>query len=236
VVPALGRTTGTAIDGDHRWSLLARLLHDDTLDHTERVAGAFLLCPGNSHGLGVVADVAATGVEQPGEQTGERLRNGDVVRAEAHRHAVGMALDLVSENRFGLHGGEVLLRLTWDQLGQQALQPVTVWTRSRVSSSRRSHSIRSASSSPSERSTRRVLVRTATIAMEWASRASVLRLWLVSNNQTRAASLAGTQGTSSSVSSPDAAGRSVASTPAQRLSGGLCCRLLVAHGAISCKE
>ncbi len=46
IVPTLGRTTGTAIDGDQRWTLLARLLHDDTLDLTDRVAGCLLLCYG----------------------------------------------------------------------------------------------------------------------------------------------------------------------------------------------
>ncbi len=56
----------------------------------------------------------------------------------------------------------------------------TVWTRRRVNASRRSVSIRSASRSPSTCNTRRVLARTATLAMECASRASVLRLCPVS--------------------------------------------------------
>jgi hypothetical protein len=46
LVPALGRTTGAATDTDTRWALVARLLHDDTLELTDRVAGAFLLCYG----------------------------------------------------------------------------------------------------------------------------------------------------------------------------------------------
>ena len=46
VVPTIGRTTGTATDPDQRWALLARLLHDDALDLTDRVAGALLLCYG----------------------------------------------------------------------------------------------------------------------------------------------------------------------------------------------
>jgi hypothetical protein len=45
-VPALGRTTGAATDGDARWALVDRLLHDDTLELTDRIAGAFLLCYG----------------------------------------------------------------------------------------------------------------------------------------------------------------------------------------------
>ena len=46
IVPTLARTTGTATDADERWALVARLLHDDTLDITDRVAGALLLCYG----------------------------------------------------------------------------------------------------------------------------------------------------------------------------------------------
>ena len=46
LVPAPTRRSGTAIDADERWALVARLLHDDTLELTDRVAGAFLLCYG----------------------------------------------------------------------------------------------------------------------------------------------------------------------------------------------
>lgn len=46
IIPAIGRTTGTATDPDRRWALLARLLHDDTLELTDRVAGSLLLCYG----------------------------------------------------------------------------------------------------------------------------------------------------------------------------------------------
>ena len=46
LVPAPTRRSGTAIDADERWALVARLLHDDTLELTDRVAGALLLCYG----------------------------------------------------------------------------------------------------------------------------------------------------------------------------------------------
>ncbi|EWT03913.1 hypothetical protein N864_16025 [Intrasporangium chromatireducens Q5-1] len=46
LVPATARNTGTAIDADERWALVARLLHDDSLDLADRVAGALLLCYG----------------------------------------------------------------------------------------------------------------------------------------------------------------------------------------------
>ena len=45
-VPSQGRHDGPATSPDQRWALLARLLHDDTLDLTDRVAGALLLCYG----------------------------------------------------------------------------------------------------------------------------------------------------------------------------------------------
>lgn len=46
IVPTISRTTGTATDPDERWALVARLLHDDTLDLTDRIAGSLLLCYG----------------------------------------------------------------------------------------------------------------------------------------------------------------------------------------------
>lgn len=45
-VPGHGRRDGPATSPDQRWALLARLLHDDTLEVTDRVAGALLLCYG----------------------------------------------------------------------------------------------------------------------------------------------------------------------------------------------
>lgn len=45
-VPAPQRTTGAATDPGQRWSLITRLLHDDTLATTNRVAGCLLLLYG----------------------------------------------------------------------------------------------------------------------------------------------------------------------------------------------
>jgi hypothetical protein len=58
-VPAQARTTGAATDADTRWALVARLLHDDTLELTDRVAGAFLLCYGQQ-----LSRIAVTTTEQ----------------------------------------------------------------------------------------------------------------------------------------------------------------------------
>jgi hypothetical protein len=46
VVPALGYNPGQATSKDQRWALIARLLHDDTIDLTDRVAGCLLLLYG----------------------------------------------------------------------------------------------------------------------------------------------------------------------------------------------
>ena len=46
LVPSLGRATGPATGAEDRRALVARLLHDDAVELTDRVAGAFLLCYG----------------------------------------------------------------------------------------------------------------------------------------------------------------------------------------------
>jgi len=104
-------------------------------------------------------------------------------------------------HRLGLTGGDVWLACLGSSSASSAWSRSSVWTRRRVSASRRSVSIRSASSSLSTCSTRKVLVRTATIVIECASRASVLRLWPVSKSRTRAASFAKTSTTCSPASS-----------------------------------
>jgi hypothetical protein len=43
-VPVPTVATGTTMDPDERWRILARLLHDKTIDLTDRVAGSLLLC------------------------------------------------------------------------------------------------------------------------------------------------------------------------------------------------
>lgn len=43
-VPVTRHRAGTTLDADARWAILARLLHDDRVDLTDRVAGCLLLC------------------------------------------------------------------------------------------------------------------------------------------------------------------------------------------------
>jgi hypothetical protein len=45
-IPGPVRTSGTTVSQDQRWALAARLLHDDTLDLTDRAAGCLLLLYG----------------------------------------------------------------------------------------------------------------------------------------------------------------------------------------------
>ncbi|MEP7024594.1 MAG: hypothetical protein ABJB47_12505 [Actinomycetota bacterium] len=45
-IPGPARASGTAASQDQRWALAARLLHDDTLDLTDRAAGCLLLLYG----------------------------------------------------------------------------------------------------------------------------------------------------------------------------------------------
>jgi hypothetical protein len=47
-VPRPARQTGTAIGPEHRWDLAARLLHDDNLQVTDRVAGCLVLLFGQN--------------------------------------------------------------------------------------------------------------------------------------------------------------------------------------------
>jgi hypothetical protein len=42
-VPTLPALTGSALDDEERWSIVERLLHDDTVDLTDRVAGCLVL-------------------------------------------------------------------------------------------------------------------------------------------------------------------------------------------------
>jgi hypothetical protein len=45
-IPGPARASGDTASQDQRWALAARLLHDDTLDHTDRAAGCLLLLYG----------------------------------------------------------------------------------------------------------------------------------------------------------------------------------------------
>lgn len=78
IVPTVARTTGPATHADQRWVLLARLLHDETLDLTDRVAGSLLLCYGQQ-----LSRIAVMTTEQV-----QRHRDPDTVSLRFGAHAI----------------------------------------------------------------------------------------------------------------------------------------------------
>ncbi len=80
LVPALTRTTGTAIDADERWTLVARLLHHATLELTDRVAGALLLCYGQH-----LSRIAVMTTDQVHRRPGPE---GDIVSLRFGEHEI----------------------------------------------------------------------------------------------------------------------------------------------------
>ena len=75
-IPAPPRATGPAISQDQRWALTARLLHDTTLDPTDRVAGCLLLLYGQP--LSRIAAMTTSQVTRHDDQTSLRLGRHDV--------------------------------------------------------------------------------------------------------------------------------------------------------------
>jgi hypothetical protein len=70
------RTTGPAISQDQRWALAARLLHDTTLEPTDRVAGSLLLLYGQP--LSRIAAMTTSQVTRHDDQTLIRLGRHNV--------------------------------------------------------------------------------------------------------------------------------------------------------------
>ena len=75
-IPAPPRTTGPAISQDQRWALAARLLHDTTLEPTDRVAGCLLLLYGQP--LSRIAAMTTSQITRRDDQTLIRLGRHDV--------------------------------------------------------------------------------------------------------------------------------------------------------------
>jgi len=74
-IPAPPRATGAAISQDQRWALAARLLHDTTLDATDRVAGSLLLLYGQP--LSRIAVLTTSQVTSHGSEVLIRLGRHD---------------------------------------------------------------------------------------------------------------------------------------------------------------
>jgi hypothetical protein len=75
-VPGPQRRTGTAITDNRRWDLAARLLHDDSIEVTDRVAGCLVLLYGQA-----MTRIAALA-------TGQVTRHDDGVTIQLGRHDV----------------------------------------------------------------------------------------------------------------------------------------------------
>jgi len=80
------RATGTATEPDQRWAIVARLLHDDTLQPTDRVAGCLLLLYGQQ-----LSRIAAMTIDQVIDRDGTiviRFGHDDVAIPEPLAAAV----------------------------------------------------------------------------------------------------------------------------------------------------
>ncbi|MGH3451953.1 MAG: hypothetical protein ACRDQW_14805 [Haloechinothrix sp.] len=75
-VPAPERITGTATDPDQRWEHVRRLLHDDDLTTTDRVAGCFLLLFGQQQSR--IAVMTTDQITQRGTEIFVRFGKHDV--------------------------------------------------------------------------------------------------------------------------------------------------------------
>jgi hypothetical protein len=122
LVPAAARTTGTAIDADERWELLARLLHDDTLELTDRVAGALLLCYGQQ--LSRIAAMTTEQVHRQHDPEIVSLRFGahDIIVAEP---LSGLLSELVDVGRRSHRGVGSPATSPWLFPGHLPGRPVT---------------------------------------------------------------------------------------------------------------
>jgi hypothetical protein len=93
--PSHARRDGPATDPDQRWALLARLLHDDTLDLTDRVAGALLLCYGQQ--LSRITTMTRDQITRHDDGTVTlRLGRGDITVPEP---LAGLLLELLAHGR-----------------------------------------------------------------------------------------------------------------------------------------
>jgi hypothetical protein len=79
-IPAPGRRSGPAIADDQRWALLARLLHDDDLELTDRVGGALLLLYGQQ--LSRITALTTQQLRRHGEQVLLSLGRDDIAIPE----------------------------------------------------------------------------------------------------------------------------------------------------------
>ena len=100
IVPTIGRTTGTATDPDERWALVARLLHDNTLELIDRVAGSLLLCYGQQ--LSRIAVMTTDQIHQHDDHVSLRFGTHDITVPEPLSR---LLTDLIASRRSHLGVG-----------------------------------------------------------------------------------------------------------------------------------
>lgn len=94
-VPGHARRDGPATSPDQRWALLARCLHEDTLDLTDRVAGALLLCYGQQ--LSRITTITRDQITHHDDATVLlRLGRGEIAVPEP---LAGLLLELLARGR-----------------------------------------------------------------------------------------------------------------------------------------
>ncbi len=113
VVPVLGHNPGVATDPEQRWSLVARLLHD-TLELTDRVAGAMLLLYGQQ--LSRITAMTTDQVLRRGEQVTVRFVRDDIDIPQpptmgAHCSITGLTRRRQSTSNRGSRSGRAAPRL-----------------------------------------------------------------------------------------------------------------------------
>jgi len=118
-IPAPPRPTGPAISQDQRWALTARLLHDTTLEPTDRVAGCLLLLYGQP--LSRIAAMTTSQVTRHDDQTFLRLGRHDAPVPSPLASAV---LQLISDGR-SYRGVGSPQQTTWLFPGHLPGRPIT---------------------------------------------------------------------------------------------------------------
>lgn len=92
VAPATS-ATGTSMDPDERFKVLARLLHDDTLELTDRVAGSLLLAYAQPLSRITATTLEQIGRDNAGQVATIRFGNDDIVLPEPLAHLIGVLID-----------------------------------------------------------------------------------------------------------------------------------------------
>ena len=85
--------TGTSMDPDERFEVLARLLHDDTLELTDRVAGSLLLAYAQPLSRITAITLDQIGRDDTGHLATIRFGNHDIVLPEPLAHLIGTLID-----------------------------------------------------------------------------------------------------------------------------------------------